>query len=549
MRSAGAIALWTLCCKALRARAGTVLSKSSLETCSAAPGTGLTASDCNTKLVVTYAVPTGQNATDSLELVLSTVDDASSGEQLFADGHVSIVINKTPIYFYYPTSYVQTVNYQPFEKLSYGSTDVAGVYTAFNDNPFNGDINSCDDSDMSDTPTCGWAYGSDGSKIAASQGKCCKCSFWNDLGIDNYYNTRGNIQCGLDSSYTQSSHCLRFDPLSYHVFSLGVPETYYAVQIQSRVCPTTNNEAAMTTTSAGGVGGPGECTISSIVLSPSVLSAQTDDNLVYGTLLGSLEAFAPAPTFASQYMVVPAGTNPDSDCSGSVDADATGVDQMARCAARLAAGPAYWMFIDRDAFGSGCNEIGVSYEAFRFQSDFCDQAYGSCTRDQLSDFWDYDQAERDAGRTGKYWASNQQSLGLEDLQLSDANGASLLQTNSADDGSQESSLLFMSDRYQQTLIVLELAADDISFLVNVASGVVSHRSIVRVDVLRLDRLTYFVVRSTLHLLKTLKKTATMECWKCRWCVFRCRAAAAVCAEDTNPLLTLQSTAYSDQSWK
>eukprot|EP00750_Incisomonas_marina_P009609 INCI16055.4.p1 GENE.INCI16055.4~~INCI16055.4.p1 ORF type:complete len:823 (-),score=120.06 INCI16055.4:196-2664(-) len=452
---------------------GTVLAKSNLETCtSSSSSSGLASSDCALKLVVTYAVPTGQNATDALELVISSVEDSSSGQQLFADKQVTLVINKTPIYFYYPTTYVKTVNYQPFEQLSYGSTNFFGSYTAFNDNPFYGDINSCDDTDESDTPTCGWAYDGDRNKIPASQGRCCKCSFWNDLGIDNAYNTRGNVQCNLESAYSQSSHCLRFDPLDYHVYSLGVPETYYAVQIVTNVCPV-SNAAGSPSSSPTTVPQPSEsCQSSAVTLSADVLSAKSADGLVYATLLGSLEAFSPAPTFESKYLAVPAGTNPSSDCSGSVDADATGVDQVARCSSRIQAGSDYWMFLDRSYFGETCNKIGVSYESFRFQSDFCEQAYGSCTRDQLADFWDYDQQERDAGRTGVYWAKNQGTLGLDDLQMADASGASLLQGNLGTDGSRSSSLLFMSDRYQQTLVVLELAADDVSFLINVEDGTI-----------------------------------------------------------------------------
>lgn len=84
---------------------GTVLAKSNLETCTgSSSGSGLASSDCALKLVVTYAVPTGQNATDALELVISSVEDSSSGQQLFADKQVTLVINKTPIYFYYPTT-------------------------------------------------------------------------------------------------------------------------------------------------------------------------------------------------------------------------------------------------------------------------------------------------------------------------------------------------------------------------------------------------------------------------------------------------------------
>lgn len=282
---------------------------------------------------------------------------------------------------------VKTVNYQPFEQLSYGSTNFFGSYTAFNDNPFYGDINSCDDTDESDTPTCGWAYDGDGNKIPASQGRCCKCSFWNDLGIDNAYNTRGNVQCNLESAYTQSSHCLRFDPLDYHIYSLGVPETYYAVQIVTNICPV-SNFAGATTSSSSPAAPPlpaQSCQSSAVTLSADVLSAKSADGLVYATLLGSLEAFSPAPTFESKYLAVPAGTNPSSDCSGSVDADATGVDQVARCSSRIQAGSDYWMFLDRAYFGETCNKIGVSYVFFTFLLAFscvcrtCTQMYLAAT--------------------------------------------------------------------------------------------------------------------------------------------------------------------------
>lgn len=463
--------------------AGTVLSKSDLETCTTSSSDGgLSSSDCSLKLVVTYAVPTGQNATDSLELVISTVEDADSGDNLFADKAISIVINKTPIYFYYPTNYAQTVNYDAFEQVSYGSTSFEGSYTAFNDNPFSGSINSCDDGDTSTLPSCGRAYDDDGNVIPNSQGKCCKCTFVQDLGFEDYYSTRGNLECSLDSDYTQSSHCLRFDPLNYHVYSLGTPETYYVIQIEVNKCPITNSEIQNNSTYSDTLRQlSDDCVTTVITLSPDTLAAKSTDGIVYATLLGSLEAFSPAPTFTDKYLVVPAGTNPSSDCSGSLDVSATGVDQQARCESRISAGSDYWMFLDRSYFGDSCNEIGVNYESFRFQSEFCDQVYGSCTENQIADYWDYDEEQQSAGKTGLYWAINQESLGLENLQVSDANGASMLQENSGEDGSRASSLLFMSDRYQQTLIVLELAADDISFLVNVDEGeVIGLQSLVKI---------------------------------------------------------------------
>ena len=104
-----------------------------------------------------------------------------------------------------------------------------------------------------------------------------------------------------------------------------------------------------------------------------------------------------------------------------------------------------------------------------------------------------------------------------------------------------SELLFMSDRYQQTLVVLELAADDISFLVNVESGEVRGScskarraslwcwwlsfpvSISHVSL----RYAARCGRLTVSTLKTLKKTATMDCLKLLWWVLRLPVCTAV----------------------
>lgn len=50
-----------------------------------------------------------------------------------------------------------------------------------------------------------------------------------------------------------------------------------------------------------------------------------------------------------------------------------------------------WMLLERVRFtldGLECNKIGVSYEAFNVQPDFCAAPFWSCLHNQLWNFWD-----------------------------------------------------------------------------------------------------------------------------------------------------------------
>ncbi|KAJ8629962.1 hypothetical protein MRB53_023285 [Persea americana] len=53
-----------------------------------------------------------------------------------------------------------------------------------------------------------------------------------------------------------------------------------------------------------------------------------------------------------------------------------------------------WMLLERVRFtldGLECNKIGVSYEAFSGQPNFCSSPFESCLQNQLWKFWDADQ--------------------------------------------------------------------------------------------------------------------------------------------------------------
>ncbi|CAK9170468.1 unnamed protein product [Ilex paraguariensis] len=56
-----------------------------------------------------------------------------------------------------------------------------------------------------------------------------------------------------------------------------------------------------------------------------------------------------------------------------------------------------WMLLERVRFtldGLECNKIGVSYEAFNGQPDFCSAPFWSCLHNQLWNFWDVSTSNR-----------------------------------------------------------------------------------------------------------------------------------------------------------
>jgi hypothetical protein len=81
------------------------------------------------------------------------------------------------------------------------------------------------------SPTCGFVLNSKGTPIQDSQGFCCSCSLAKILGITKE-GTRGKLNCDLFGQVASSAHCLRFSELTYHSFSLGLPQKNFEISLQ-----------------------------------------------------------------------------------------------------------------------------------------------------------------------------------------------------------------------------------------------------------------------------------------------------------------------------
>ncbi|GAB2277532.1 Transcriptional activator [Dionaea muscipula] len=112
-----------------------------------------------------------------------------------------------------------------------------------------------------------------------------------------------------------------------------------------------------------------------VVVGPENRTAISDDNFLRVNLIGDFVGYANIPSFEELYLVTPR----------------QGEEGQPR---DLGRNFSMWMLLERVRFtldGLECNKIGVSYEAFNGQPDFCSSPYWSCLHNQLWNFHEADQ--------------------------------------------------------------------------------------------------------------------------------------------------------------
>lgn len=272
----------------------------------------------------------------------------------------------------------------------------------------------CEDGALASRPSCGWVLDPDGNPIEHSQGFCCSCDLAQVVGISDDL-ARAKVDCSLFGSQSSSAHCLRFDPLWYHFYTIGEPESITVVRVT----------VARRSSS-------GQAVEEYLWLSTSSPIA-ANEKLV-ARLLGGFDPARPPLTLSDRYLALPSDppTHP-----------------------RVALGAAAWMFVDKDMVtrdGSQCGKIGVSYEAFRFEQGKCGKRVGSCLGGQLEDLYQRDIARQAAGEPGRYLIHNFANFSMELVQ------------NSA-------FFLTYTPRVSSTSVVtLTFSADSMRFVINRATA-------------------------------------------------------------------------------
>ncbi|KAK1262030.1 Protein HAPLESS 2 [Acorus gramineus] len=150
-----------------------------------------------------------------------------------------------------------------------------------------------------------------------------------------------------------TAHCLRFPGDWFHVFGIGKRSLGFSVRIEVKK----------------------GSKVSEVVVGPENRTALSNDNFLRVNLIGDFVGYTSVPSFEDFYLVIPRQ-------------GASGQPQD------LGSNFSKWMLLERVRFtldGLECNKIGVSYEAYNGQPNFCSSPFLSCLHNQLWHFWEADQ--------------------------------------------------------------------------------------------------------------------------------------------------------------
>ncbi|KAI7744393.1 hypothetical protein M8C21_013846, partial [Ambrosia artemisiifolia] len=163
-----------------------------------------------------------------------------------------------------------------------------------------------------------------------------------------------HVETFMRKGKPNTAHCLRFPGDWFHVFAIGQHSVGFNIRISVKTGSKTTQE---------------------VVIGPNNRTAKSLDNFLRVNLIGDFVGYNSIPSFEEFFLVIPR--------QGS-----QGKPQD------LGRNFSMWMLLERTRFtldGLECDKIGVSYEAFNSQPNFCSAPQMSCLHNQLWNFWEADQ--------------------------------------------------------------------------------------------------------------------------------------------------------------
>ncbi|MED6119174.1 Transcriptional activator [Stylosanthes scabra] len=157
--------------------------------------------------------------------------------------------------------------------------------------------------------------------------------------------------------------------LLFHVFGIGRQTLEFSIRIQVK----SGNK------------------VSEVIVGPENKTVTSQDKFLRVNLVGDFVGYTSIPSFENFYLVVPRRGDP-------------GQPQ------ELGRNISMWMLLERVRFtldGFECNKIGVSYEAFNQQPNFCSSPYWSCLHNQLWNYWEADLNRLSRNQTPLYGVEGQ----------------------------------------------------------------------------------------------------------------------------------------------
>ncbi|XP_056699798.1 protein HAPLESS 2 isoform X2 [Spinacia oleracea] len=373
-----------------------ILSKSKLEKCEKSSADGSSNDNgnlnCTRKIVIDMAVPSNTSGGEaSMVAEVAEVEENSTTNKMQTLRLPPVItVNKSAVYAMFDLTYIRDVPYRPQE--------------------FYVQTRKCEpDADARVVKICERLRDEQGHIIEPSQPVCCPCGDRRRVP-----SSCGNFFDKMVKGKANTAHCLRFPGDWFHIFGIGQRTIGFSVRIQVK----TGTE------------------VSEVVVGPENRTAVSSNSFLRVNLIGDFGGYTDIPSFEDFYLVIPRehgpGQPPDLGHNFSM-----------------------YMLLERVRFtldGLECNKIGVGYEAFNGQPDFCTSPYWSCLHNQL---WNFHEA--DQNRIARHQPPLYGVVGRFE-RINEHPGAG---TNSFSFGISEAI---------NTNLVIELAADDIEYVFQRSPG-------------------------------------------------------------------------------
>ncbi|XP_010538793.1 PREDICTED: protein HAPLESS 2 isoform X2 [Tarenaya hassleriana] len=304
-----------------------ILSKSKLEKCEKTSASGNL--NCSSKIVLNLAVPSGSSGGEaSIVAEIVEVEDNSTDKMQTVRIPPVISVNKSAAYALYDLTYIRDVPYKPQEYF---------VKTR-----------KCEpDAGPEVVQICERLRDEKGHVLEQTQPTCCPCGPQRRIP-----SSCGNVFDKMIKGKANTAHCLRYPGDWYHVFGIGRRSLGFSVRIELKT----------------------GSRISEVFVGPENRTATSNDNFLRVNLIGDFAGYTNIPSFEDFYLVIPREAAPGQP-------------------GNLGRNYSMWMLLERVRFtldGLECNKIGVSYEAFNTQPNFCSSPFWSCLHNQL---WNFREAD------------------------------------------------------------------------------------------------------------------------------------------------------------
>ncbi|XP_071723546.1 LOW QUALITY PROTEIN: protein HAPLESS 2-like [Rutidosis leptorrhynchoides] len=306
-----------------------ILSKSKLERCEQR-SLNPGELNCSAKIALNLAVPSGSSGGEaSIVAEIVEVEENSTNNMQTLRIPPIVTVSNSAAYAVYDLTYIRDVPFKPQE---------FSVKTRKCEPDASGDI----------VKICERLKDESGHIIEATQPVCCPCGPQRRVP-----SSCGNIFDKLVKGKANTAHCLRFPGDWFHVFGIGQRSLGFNIRVEVK----TGSK------------------VLELTVGLENRTATSNDNFLRVNLIGDFAGYKNMPSFEDFYLVT---------------ARLGGAGQPQD----LGKNYSMWMLLERVRFmldDLECNKIGVTYEAFNGQPNFCSSPFWSCLHNQLWNFWEADQ--------------------------------------------------------------------------------------------------------------------------------------------------------------